>query len=87
MVEDAARFTPDAILMGIEVPFIHGIQATRRIVVTCPTAIVVISAYKKRQTVEAAMAAGASGYLVKPVTDEQIEPALRTAVARFAARS
>ena len=43
-----------------------------------------ITAYSERELVEAAVRAGASGYLVKPVSDEQIEPALTVALNRFA---
>ena len=43
-------------------------------------AVVIISAYGERETIEAAMAAGASGYLIKPVSDEQVQPALAAAL-------
>lgn len=86
VVEAAARLHPDAILMDIEMPHMDGLTATRRIMEQCPTAILIISAYAESSTVDAAMRAGASGYLVKPVTDDQVEPALRAALAAFAAR-
>jgi response regulator NasT len=49
-----------------------------------PTAIVMITAYSERELVNAALNAGASGYLVKPVSDEQIQPALEVALSTFA---
>lgn len=87
VVAAAAQLTPEAILMDIEMPHLNGIEATRRIMESCPTAIIIVSAYSEQETVEAAMAAGASGYLVKPVSDDQIEPALHAARARFASRA
>jgi len=48
--------------------------------------IIIISAYGEAETVQAAMAAGASGYLVKPVNDDQIVPALQAARERYATR-
>jgi AmiR/NasT family two-component response regulator len=83
-VTAAARLNPDAILMDLRMPKLDGIAATERIMGACPTAIVMITAYSERELVEAALQAGASGYLVKPVSDEQIEPALAVALAKFA---
>jgi AmiR/NasT family two-component response regulator len=82
-VAQAERLRPDAILMDIRMPKLDGIEATERIMQSRPTAIVMISAYSERELVDAALRAGASGYLVKPVSDEQIEPALQVALSRF----
>jgi len=83
-VSRAADLKPDAILMDIRMPRLDGIEATRRIMAARPTAIVMITAFSEKELVEQALAAGASGYLVKPVSDDQIEPALRVALSRFA---
>jgi two-component system, response regulator PdtaR len=80
----AEQLKPDAILMDIRMPKLDGIAATERIMSARPTAIVMITAYSERELVDAAVRAGASGYLVKPVSDEQIEPALAVALNRFA---
>lgn len=80
----AASLQPDAILMDIRMPKLDGIAATERIMAARPTAIVMITAYSDRELVDAALRAGASGYLVKPVNDEQIQPALAVALNRFA---
>jgi two-component system, response regulator PdtaR len=80
----AEQLQPDAILMDIRMPKLDGIAATERIMQARPTPIVMITAYNERELVNAALHAGASGYLVKPVSDEQIEPALTVALSRFA---
>jgi response regulator NasT len=82
-VAQAALLQPDAILMDIRMPKQDGITATEQIMRARPTAIVMITAYSERELVDAALRAGASGYLVKPVSDEQIEPALKVALNRF----
>jgi response regulator NasT len=82
-VAKAAQLQPDAILMDIRMPKLDGIAATGQIMQQRPTAIVMITAYNERELVDAALRAGASGYLVKPVSDEQIEPALKVALSRF----
>ncbi len=83
-VEAAERLKPDAILMDVRMPKMDGIEATERIMAAHPTAIVMVTAYNERELVDAALRAGASGYLVKPVSDEQIEPALKVALSRYA---
>jgi len=82
-VAAAARLQPDAILMDVRMPKLDGVAATEQIMRARPTAIVMITAYNERELVDAALRAGASGYLVKPVSDEQIEPALKVALSRF----
>lgn len=79
----AAELMPDLILMDVEMPRLDGISATRRIMGDNPTAIVISSAYSDRETVRAALEAGAAGYLVKPVSDEQLEKALAAAMECF----
>src|ERR1044071_7115207 len=83
-VAQAEQLKPDAILMDVHMPKLDGIAATEKIMSARPTAIVMITAYSERELVDAAVRAGASGYLVKPVSDEQIEPALAVALNRFA---
>jgi two-component system, response regulator PdtaR len=82
-VAQARRLQPDAILMDVRMPKMDGIAATEQIMSERPTAIVMITAYSERELVDAALRAGASGYLVKPVSDDQIEPALQVALSRF----
>jgi response regulator NasT len=81
----AERLHPDAILMDVRMPKVDGIEATGRIMRARPTAILMITAYNERELVDTALRAGASGYLTKPVSDEQIEPALRVALRNFGA--
>lgn len=82
-VAQAAKLQPDAILMDIRMPKMDGISATEKIMAERPTAIVMITAFSERELVDHALRVGASGYLVKPVSDEQIEPALQVALSRF----
>lgn len=83
-VAAAAQLEPDAILMDIRMPKLDGVAATERIMRERSTAIVMITAYSERELVEAALSAGASSYLVKPVSDEQIGTALTVALNKFA---
>ncbi len=82
-VTKARELKPDAILMDVHMPGQTGIAATEQIMLERPTAIVMLTAYSERELVESALKAGASGYLVKPVSDEQIQPALEVALNRY----
>jgi AmiR/NasT family two-component response regulator len=81
----AASLRPELILMDIRMPEMDGLQAARQIWKAGATAIVMVTAYGDEALVEAALAAGASGYLVKPVHGRQLVPAVRLALERFRA--
>lgn len=83
-VQLARDLRPDLILMDVNMPRLSGIEATRSIMLQAPTAIVMITAYSDPDQVSSALKAGASGYLVKPVRDEQLQPAISVALAGFA---
>src|SRR5262245_55663631 len=80
----AQALRPDVILMDVNMPGLDGIEATVRIMQECPTAVVMLTAYSEPAILERALAAGASGYLVKPMVDDQLRPAITVARARFA---
>lgn len=82
-VAAALRERPDAILMDVHMPGGSGIAAVRHIMELAPTAVVMLTAHGDPETVRQALAAGASGYLVKPFRDDQLLPALTVAIARF----
>src|SRR3569833_1378815 len=62
-VQKAADLKPDANLMDIRMPKLDGIAATEQIMRARPAAIVMVSAFNERDLVDAAVRAGASGYL------------------------
>lgn len=82
-VSRAVQLRPDVILMDIRMPRCDGIAAVERIMAEAPTTIVMVTAFSENELVQRALEAGASGYLVKPVTDEQLQPAIAVALSRF----
>jgi CheY-like chemotaxis protein len=82
-VEMAQSAQPDVILMDIRLPDMDGIEATRHIYESCPTPVVVLTAYDTPGLVERASAAGVGAYLVKPPNLDEIERAIAIAIARF----
>lgn len=78
--EMAAALLPDVVLMDIAMPAESGIEATRMIKQIAPRVVVVIlSLYNDVQYIEAAVRAGATGYLLKTVQGLELAKAVRSA--------
>jgi DNA-binding NarL/FixJ family response regulator len=80
-----ARLRPDVVLMDVRMPVLDGIEATRRIVAAadpaqCPR-IVILTTFDLDEHVYDALAAGASGFLLKDVTAERLFDAVRVVAA------
>ncbi|MCF2531620.1 response regulator [Yinghuangia soli] len=82
------RTRPDVVLMDIRMPGLDGLEATRRIMADPPGAldgrpcrIIILTTFDLDHYVYAALDAGASGFLLKDVTPEQLVAAVRLVTA------
>jgi AmiR/NasT family two-component response regulator len=82
-VDLTQRLRPDVVLMDIGMPDTDGIHATQLIQTSCPTPVVVLTAYETSELVERASVAGVGAYLVKPPQARELERAIIIAIARF----
>ena len=83
-VAKVAELGPDVVIMDIKMPGMDGLEATRRIMATHPVPIIVLSAYNQQGLVAEAADAGVLAYLMKPVREAELQPAIEVARARFA---
>ncbi|WP_433199802.1 response regulator [Dactylosporangium sp. CS-047395] len=79
-VEAVRRTVPDVVLMDVRMPEMDGLEATRRILAdeaaTAPR-VVILTTFDLDRYVYAALSAGASGFLLKDVSPEQLVAAVR----------
>ena len=84
--EEALRkidaFRPQVVLMDINLPGISGIEATARIKEHLPEIqVIMVTVYRNHDEIFAALKAGASGYLLKRSTPEEVRQAIRDVLA------
>ena len=76
------RHVPDVVLMDIRMPVLDGIAATRQVVADhSPSRVLVLTTFDLDEYVFDALRAGASGFLLKDATAEQLVAAIRTIAA------
>jgi DNA-binding NarL/FixJ family response regulator len=78
-VEAVRRTRPDVVLMDIRMPELDGLEALRRVVTGEPgdPRVIILTTYDLDRYVYAALTAGASGFLLKDVSPEQLVAAVR----------
>ena len=74
---------PDLVIMDVKMPKMDGLTAAKLINEEQLAPVLLLTAYSQKDIVEQAKEAGVLAYIVKPVREEQLFPALEIAVSRF----
>ena len=82
-VELARQHRPDLVLLDIKMPEMDGITAAGKIYMDKIAPVILLTAFSQPDIVEKAKDSGVMGYLVKPVQESQLFPAIEIALSRW----
>ncbi|HYV74858.1 MAG TPA: response regulator transcription factor [Candidatus Binatia bacterium] len=80
-VTEVRRLDPDVLVIDISMPVLDGLQAASQLRrKACRTKVVFLTVHEDQDYVDAAFAAGASGYVTKSHVTSDLVPAIREAL-------
>jgi response regulator NasT len=83
LLDLVAKLRPDLVFLDIKMPGLDGLAAAERLAEKDRVPVIVLTAYGDRSLVERAQRAGVMGYLMKPLREADLAPAIELALARF----
>jgi AmiR/NasT family two-component response regulator len=81
-VELAYKHKPDMIIMDVKMPVMDGLKASAIIRKISDCSILLLTAYSQKELVQEAKAAGVTAYLVKPISEDDLIPAVEIALGQ-----
>lgn len=82
-VELVRKTHPDLVIMDIKMPGMDGIEAARIISNEKLAPVLLLTAFSQKEIVDKAKESGVLAYLVKPVKEANLFPAMEIALSRF----
>jgi DNA-binding NarL/FixJ family response regulator len=73
----ARELRPDVVLMDVQMPGVDGLAATREVVNGCECAVLILTTFDREDYLFEALRAGASGFLLKNASPEDLISAVR----------
>ncbi|MGL5270593.1 MAG: ANTAR domain-containing response regulator [Selenomonadaceae bacterium] len=82
-VDLTRKYRPDLVIMDIKMPEMDGIAAAKIIAQEKLAPVLLLTAFSQPEIVERAKDSGVLAYLVKPVRESNLFPAMEIALSRF----
>jgi response regulator NasT len=83
LVQKCRETRPDLVITDIKMPDMDGIDAANQIYRDCAVPVILVSAYHDPEFIRRAEADHILAYLVKPIKQADLEPAIAIAMRRF----
>jgi response regulator NasT len=83
LIEKCRETRPDLVITDIKMPDMDGIDAARQIYKDFPIPVILVSAYHDQDLVKRAEEDHVLAFLVKPIKQADLEPAIAIAARRF----
>jgi response regulator NasT len=81
-IEMTYRLEPDLIIMDIKMPRLNGLKASKILSRSHQTPILLLTAYSQRDFIEEAKQPNIHGYLVKPISESNLIPAVEIVLSQ-----
>ena len=82
-LEMVRKEKPDIVLLDIKMPKLDGIHAAKMIVHDNIAPVLLLTAYSQQDIVDKAKVSGVLGYIVKPISQVNLFPAMEIAISQF----
>jgi diguanylate cyclase (GGDEF)-like protein len=83
LVELRRTYCPDLVITDVRMPELDGIDAAMQVCLERPTPVILVSAFHDAGTIQRAESGHIMSYLVKPIRQADLEPAIALAMRRF----
>jgi two-component system, response regulator PdtaR len=84
LVEQCGKLAPDLVISDIKMPDMDGIEAAEQIYRTAAIPVILVSAHHEQDLIDRALANHVMAYLIKPIKQPDLLPAIAIALRRFA---
>ena len=79
----AQALKPDVLFLAVGLPDLDGLTTAAQILETHALPIIILSSHLNPEVIQRAKEAGVMAYLVKPLREEELLPAMELAISRF----
>jgi response regulator NasT len=79
----AQALKPDVLFLAVGLPDMDGLTVAAHILETLPLPILILSSHLDQELIQRAKEAGVMAYLLKPLREEELLPAIELAISRF----